>query len=153
MLAAGVHGAPGKAIIIGANDQGGSVARVLVVDDDRVIQQLLIVNLELEGYDVDTAADGEEAVTKILKSGYDCVLLDVMMPKMDGREVVKRVKADAKAKSTPVVLLSARAQDVDVRQGYDLGVAAYVTKPFDPVELLDIVERVIKGERVLPPSP
>ena len=129
------------------------MARVLVVDDDRVIQQLLIVNLELEGYDVDTAADGEEAVTKILKSGYDCVLLDVMMPKMDGREVVKRVKADAKAKSTPVVLLSARAQDVDVRQGYDLGVAAYVTKPFDPVELLDIVERVIKGERVLPPSP
>jgi DNA-binding response OmpR family regulator len=129
------------------------VPRVLVVDDDRVIQQLLIVNLELDGYDVETAGDGEEAVAKILKTGYDCVLLDVMMPKMDGREVLKRVKADAKAKSTPVVFLSARAQDFDVRQGYDLGVAAYVTKPFDPVELLDIVDRVIKGERVLPPSP
>src|ERR1043166_1462474 len=153
MLAADwLHGAGAEAVIIGPIGQGGLVARVLVVDDDRVIQQLLIVNLELEGYEIDTAADGEEAVSKILKTGYDCVLLDVMMPKMDGREVVKRVKADAKAKRTPVILLSARAQDVDVRQGYDLGVAAYGTKPFDPVELLDIVERVIKGERILPPQ-
>ena len=127
--------------------------RVLVVDDDRVIQQLLVVNLELEGYDVETASDGEEALERIMKTGYDVVLLDVMMPKMDGREVCRRVKGNAKRKDTPIIFLSARAQDLDVRQGYELGVSAYVTKPFDPVDLLDVVERVIKGEQVLPPSP
>jgi CheY-like chemotaxis protein len=126
---------------------------VLVVDDDKVIQQLLVVNLELEGYDVETASDGEEAVGRIMKTRYDCVLLDVMMPKMDGREVCRRVKADPNRKDTPIIFLSARAQDLDVRQGYDLGVSAYVTKPFDPVDLLDVVERVMKGERVLPPNP
>lgn len=126
---------------------------VLVVDDDRVIQQLLVVNLELEGYTVDTASDGEEAVSRILARQYDCVLLDIMMPKADGREVCRRVKADPKRRGTPIIFLSARAQDLDVRQGYDLGVAAYVTKPFDPLELLDVVARVIDGERVLPPDP
>ena len=127
------------------------MAKVLVVDDDRVIQQLLVVNLELEGFDVETASDGEEAVKKILGKKYDLVLLDIMMPKLDGREVCRRVKADPKGKDVPIIFLSARAQDLDVRQGYDLGVAAYVTKPFDPVELIDIVTRVLKGERVLPP--
>lgn len=125
--------------------------RVLVVDDDRVIQQLLVVNLELEGYQVDTASDGEEAIAKILgHKAYDCVLLDIMMPKADGREVCRRVKAHPKGQDTPIIFLSARAQDLDVRQGYELGVAAYVTKPFDPLDLLDVVARVIKGERVLP---
>jgi CheY-like chemotaxis protein len=129
------------------------VPRVLIVDDDKVIQQLLVVNLELEGYEVETASDGEEALKSILANRYDVVLLDVMMPKMDGREVCRRVKADPKVKDTPIVFLSARAQDFDVRQGYELGVSAYVTKPFDPVDLLDVVQRVMKGERVLPPSP
>jgi CheY-like chemotaxis protein len=129
------------------------VPRVLVVDDDRVIQQLLVVNLELEGYEVETAADGEEAFDRVMQNGYDVVLLDVMMPKMDGREVCRRIKAEPTRKGTPIIFLSARAQDLDVRQGYELGVSAYVTKPFDPLDLLDVVERVIKGETVLPPSP
>ncbi|MCA1832029.1 MAG: response regulator transcription factor [Actinomycetota bacterium] len=127
------------------------MAKVLVVDDDRVIQQLLVVNLELEGFDIETASDGEEAVQKILSNKYDLVLLDIMMPKLDGREVCRRVKADPRGKDVPIIFLSARAQDLDVRQGYDLGVAAYVTKPFDPVDLIDVVSRVLNGERVLPP--
>jgi DNA-binding response OmpR family regulator len=126
--------------------------RVLIVDDDRVIQQLLVVNLELEGYDVETASDGAEAMEKVDANAYDVVLLDVMMPKIDGREVCRRIKAHPKRKDTPVIFLSARAQDLDVRQGYELGVAAYVTKPFDPVELLDLIGRVLKGERVHPPG-
>ncbi len=126
--------------------------RILVVDDDRVIQQLLVVNLELEGYEVDTASDGEEAVEKATATRYDCVLLDIMMPKFDGREVFRRIKADSKRKDTPVVFLSARAQDMDVRQGFELGVAAYVTKPFDPLDLVDLVERVVNGERITPPG-
>jgi len=120
--------------------------RVLVVDDDRVIQQLLQVNLELEGYDVvATAADGTEALDKIAKLKPDIVILDVMMPKMDGLEVCRRLRADPKTARIPVILLSARAQDLDIREGLDIGASAYLTKPFDPVELLQVVGRLSSG--------
>jgi CheY-like chemotaxis protein len=120
--------------------------RVLVVDDDRVIQQLLEVNLELEGYEVvATASDGREALDKIAELGPDLVILDIMMPKMDGLEVCRHLKADPKLARIPVVLLSARAQDLDVREGMDIGADAYLTKPFDPVELLEVVGRLLPG--------
>jgi CheY-like chemotaxis protein len=120
--------------------------RVLVVDDDRVIQQLLQVNLELEGYEVvATASDGAEALEKITKLKPDLVILDVMMPKMDGLEVCRRLKADPKLAKIPIILLSARAQDLDIREGLDIGADAYLTKPFDPVELLEIVGRLVSG--------
>ncbi|HEX9696631.1 MAG TPA: response regulator [Actinomycetota bacterium] len=124
--------------------------KVLVVDDDRVIQQLLVVNLELEGYDVDTASDGEQALEKIASVDPDIVLLDIMMPKYDGWEVCRRAKADPATAHIPIIFLSARAQDLDVRRGYEIGVAAYMTKPFDPLELMDVVKRVLAGERILP---
>jgi DNA-binding response OmpR family regulator len=119
--------------------------RVLVVDDDRVIQQLLEVNLELEGYEVvATAADGREALDKIAELKPDLVILDIMMPKMDGLEVCRRLRADPALAKIPVILLSARAQDMDIREGLDIGAAAYLTKPFDPVELLEVVGRLSK---------
>lgn len=124
--------------------------KVLVVDDDRVIQQLLVVNLELEGYEVDTASDGEQALAKIASVNPDIVLLDIMMPKYDGWEVCRRAKADKATADIPIIFLSARAQDLDVRRGYEIGVAAYMTKPFDPLELMDVVKRVLAGERILP---
>jgi len=120
--------------------------RVLVVDDDRVIQQLLQVNLELEGYDVvATASDGREALDKIAELKPDLVILDVMMPKMDGLEVCRHLKADQATAGIPVILLSARAQDLDIREGLDIGANAYLTKPFDPVELLEVVGRLLSG--------
>jgi CheY-like chemotaxis protein len=120
--------------------------RVLVVDDDRVIQQLLEVNLELEGYEVvATASDGREALDKIAELKPDLVILDIMMPKMDGLEVCRHLKADPSLAKIPVVLLSARAQDLDVREGLDIGADAYLTKPFDPVELLEVVGRLVPG--------
>jgi CheY-like chemotaxis protein len=122
--------------------------RVLVVDDDRVIQQLLEVNLELEGYEVvGTASDGREALDKIAKLRPDIVILDIMMPKMDGLAVCRHLKADPELAKIPIILLSARAQDMDIRDGLDIGANAYLTKPFDPVELLDVVGRLLKGER------
>lgn len=125
--------------------------RVLVVDDDRVIQQLLEVNLELEGYQVvATAADGKEALEKVKTLRPDLVILDIMMPRMDGLEVCRRVRMDPEIAETPIIILSARAQDIDVRRGYELGASAYLTKPFDPVELLEVADRLLKGERVLP---
>jgi DNA-binding response OmpR family regulator len=114
-------------------------ARILVVDDDRVIQQLLKVNLELEGYEVEIASDGEEALASFGVFQPHLVLLDIMMPKLDGWEVSRQLKDKPGGLAVPVVLLSARAQDTDVKRGSELGVAAYVTKPFDPIQLLDLV--------------
>jgi DNA-binding response OmpR family regulator len=133
--------------------EGVATARVLVVDDDRVIQQLLEVNLELEGYEVAKASDGEEAIRMVHAFAPDIVLLDVMMPKFDGREVCRRIKADPTTEHIPVIFLSARAQDMDVNSGLELGASAYLTKPFDPVDLLETVEKVLSGEQVFPDAP
>ena len=119
-----------------------SNARILVVDDDQVIQQLLKVNLELEGYAVEVASDGEEALALFDRFRPDLVLLDIMMPKLDGWEVARRL-AGTTGGPPPIVLLSARAQESDVQKGNDLGVAAYVTKPFDPIQLLHLVAGII----------
>jgi len=116
--------------------------RILVVDDDQVIQQLLKVNLELEGYAVEVASDGEEALVLFDRFRPDLVLLDIMMPKLDGWEVARRL-AGTTGGLVPIVLLSARAQESDVQKGNDLGVAAYVTKPFDPIQLLHLVAGII----------
>ncbi|MGZ4241433.1 MAG: response regulator transcription factor [Actinomycetota bacterium] len=129
-----------------------ALAKVLVVDDDRVIQQLLEVNLELEGYDVKRASNGDEALKLVRTFAPDVVLLDVMMPKLDGREVCRRIKGDDTTAHIPVIFLSARAQDMDVNSGLELGASAYITKPFDPVDLLETVERVLAGETVFPPG-
>ena len=121
-------------------------ARILVVDDDRVIQQLLKVNLELEGYAVEVADDGEEALAQFELFRPDLVVLDIMMPRLDGWEVCRRLKSDTDSARVPIVLLSARAQEADVQRGTELGVAAYVTKPFDPISLLDLIADLIAKE-------
>ncbi|MBI4728953.1 MAG: response regulator [Acidobacteria bacterium] len=138
--------------LFGGGEKAVAGEKVLVVDDDRVILQLLEVNLEMEGYDVRTAANGEQALSDVKVFRPDIVILDIMMPRMDGMEVCRRIQADPASADVPVVFLSAKAQDLDVRRGYELGVAAYLTKPFDPQELIDTVERVLAGERVLPPG-
>lgn len=139
--------------MLATQGRAASVAgkRVLVVDDDRVIQQLLEVNLELEGYQVaGTASDGQEAIAMAAELKPDLILLDIMMPKMDGLEVCRHLKSDPKLSKIPIVLLSARAQDMDIREGLEIGADAYLTKPFDPVELLDVVGRLLAGERIQP---
>jgi DNA-binding response OmpR family regulator len=118
-------------------------ARILVVDDDRVIQQLLKVNLELEGYAVDVAEDGQEALERFDDFQPHLVLLDIMMPRLDGWEVCRRLKDGVDSADVPIVLLSARAQEADVQRGTEMGVAAYVTKPFDPIQLLDLVADIL----------
>jgi CheY-like chemotaxis protein len=116
-----------------------------VVDDDPVIQKLLSVNFEMEGYRVVTAGDGIEGLERVRSEAPDLILLDVMMPRMDGLEVARRLKADPATKSIPVVLLSAKAQSTDIQGGVDAGADDYVTKPFDPLELLDKVAALIGG--------
>ncbi len=115
--------------------------RILIVDDDPVIVRLLQVNFRLEGYEVDTASRGEEALQAVKAHLPDVVVLDVMMPGIDGWEVCRRLKENPKVSHIPVIFLSARAQDEDLQRGYALGVDEYVTKPFDPAHLVEIVRR------------
>jgi CheY-like chemotaxis protein len=117
-------------------------ARVLVADDDPILLRLLEVNLGLEGFLVETASRGEDAIRRAQSSRPDVIILDVMMPGMTGYDVAEQLRSDPDTASIPVVFLSARAQEEDRRRGEDLGVAAYVTKPFDPGELVEIVRRV-----------
>jgi DNA-binding response OmpR family regulator len=116
--------------------------RVLVVDDDEVIRQLITVNLELEGFDVHTAVDGQDCLDKIKEVAPDVVTLDVMMPRLDGWETAARLRRDPDLDSVRVILLSARAQEADVERGSRIGVDAYLTKPFDPDDLVATVRRL-----------
>ncbi len=117
--------------------------RVLICDDDPVILRLLQVNLELEGYDVLTAHHGEEAFDIATKELPDLVILDIMMPRLDGYQTCQKLKAQPSTEDIPVVFLSAKAQASDIEKGKSFGVSDYLTKPFDPNDLLDVVERLV----------
>ncbi len=121
----------------------GARPRILLVDDDPVIVRLLQINFRLEGYDVDTASRGDEALERVRSNPPDVVVLDVMMPGLDGWEVARRLKENESVRHIPLVFLSARAQDEDRQRGYALGVDEYVTKPFDPAHLVEIVRRAL----------
>ena len=116
--------------------------RILIADDDPVILRLIQVNLELEGYEVITAANGQEAVQEATAQIPDLVILDIMMPRLDGYQACEQLKANDATKHIPVVFLSAKAQLGDIEKGKTYGVAEYLTKPFDPSELLEVVERL-----------
>jgi CheY-like chemotaxis protein len=123
------------------------VARVMAVDDDPVIRGLLEVNLEMEGHDVVTAVDGQDALDKVAEQAPDLILLDVMMPNVNGWQVAEQLKGDEATKHIPIVFLSARAMEADVRKGTSLGVESYVTKPFDPIDLMELVNRLLEERR------
>ncbi|HVM33742.1 MAG TPA: response regulator [Actinomycetota bacterium] len=116
--------------------------RILVCDDDPLILRLLQVNLELDGYEVLSARHGAEAVELAAAERPDLVILDIMMPKMNGYEACDALKERDETKDIPVVFLSAKAQQSDVERGKACGVSDYVTKPFDPEELLDVIQRL-----------
>ncbi|MBE9566470.1 MAG: response regulator [Proteobacteria bacterium] len=119
--------------------------KILAVDDERHIVRLIQVNLERAGYQVITAFDGPEALKKVESDKPDLVVLDVMMPKMDGFEVLKRLQANPETRDIPVIMLTAKAQDADVFRGWSSGVSAYLTKPFNPLELITFVKRIFSG--------
>jgi len=124
----------------------GQKKRILVVDDERHIVRLVQVNLERQGYEVITAYDGVECLEKAKTGKPDLIVLDVMMPRMDGFEALQRLKTDPETSHIPVVMLTARAQDRDVLQGYQYGADLYLTKPFSPLELISLVKRVFESQ-------
>ncbi len=125
--------------------------RVLVIDDEAPIRLLCRVNLEAEGMNVLEAADGPSGLEKARAETPDVVLLDVMMPGLDGWRVAEELLDDPRTESIPIVFLTARAELRDRARGIDLGGVDYVTKPFNPVELAplvrDLLDRVSRGER------
>lgn len=122
-------------------------ARVLVVDDAKPIVMVIETNLRIAGYEVLTAENGREALEKLRTYRPDCVILDIMMPEMNGWEVLEEIRADPEIARTQVVMLTALGDDADISRGYELGVDMYLTKPFEPDELLDFVARVLEVGR------
>jgi DNA-binding response OmpR family regulator len=116
---------------------------ILVVEDDPVILDLLAVNFELEGYQVVRAVDGEEGLVQARRSRPDVVVTDVMMPKRSGLDLLRDIRADPELAPTPVILVSAKALASDVRDGLAAGADDYVTKPFEPDDLLVRVEKLL----------
>ncbi|WP_420035555.1 response regulator [Streptomyces sp. cg28] len=116
----------------------GASGRVLVVDDNKVIRQLIRVNLELEGFEVVTAADGAECLEVVHQVQPDIVTLDVVMPRLDGLRTAARLRADDRTRDLPIVIVSACTQ-YEVENGLDVGVDAFLAKPFEPGELVRVV--------------
>jgi CheY-like chemotaxis protein len=124
---------------------------VLLVDDERAIRTICRFNLEGDGIAVVEAQDGVEALEQVRREQPSLVLLDVMMPGLDGWGVAKQLAADEDMRDIPVVFLSARAAQEDRLRAQELGAVGYVVKPFDPIELSatvrEVLERVARGER------
>ena len=121
-----------------------SKGKILVVDDENYILHILDFSLGAEGYEVITAGDGEEAIRKARDERPDLIVLDVMMPKLDGFEVCRTLKRDPDLNGTPVILLSAKSRDIDQKQGYEAGADDYITKPFSPGRLIERVHGLLK---------
>ena len=120
---------------------------VLVIDDDPVILELLRVNFEIEGFDVVTANDGDEGFALASELQPDIVISDIMMPRRDGLQLLHDLKADPRTEDLPVILLSAKAQKSEVEHGLDMGADDYITKPFDPIQLIDRLNAVMGKPR------
>lgn len=118
--------------------------RILVVDDDPDILQVVKINLELEGYEVETAEDGREAVDKAMAEPPQLILLDIMMPRMDGLTALRRIRSHGATGNTSVILLTARGLPEDRVRGLELGADDYITKPFDIGELVARVKAVLR---------
>lgn len=116
--------------------------KILVVDDEPALARILEVNLTRAGYEVVTAGDGRDALTTVERENPDLVLMDVMMPFMDGFEALRLLKEDPKTADLPVVMLTARAHRTDLQEGLERGADMYVTKPVNPQELLGLIERL-----------
>lgn len=115
--------------------------KLLIVDDEVMIRQVLCEYAEFEGYETDEAENGMEAIIKCRQTNYDLIIMDIMMPKLDGFSAVKEIK---KIADTPVLMLSARSEEYDKLFGFELGVDDYVVKPFSPKEVMARIAAIIK---------
>lgn len=120
--------------------------KILAVDDEKHIVRLVQITLEKEGYELITASNGREALEKVASEQPDLVVMDVMMPEMDGLEALGKMKNDPATSHIPVIMLTAKAQDSDVFRGWQSGADLYLTKPFNPAELVTFVRRIFADD-------
>ena len=146
-----VHHRPDPGGGLGNGDRTGVAPLILVVDDEGSIRTICRVNLESDGLAVIEAADGQDALDAVRRQRPELVLLDVMMPRVDGWHVAAELAADPATRDIPVVFLSARASREDKTRAQELGAVGYIVKPFDPVELSgavrEVLDRIRRGER------
>jgi two-component system alkaline phosphatase synthesis response regulator PhoP len=120
-----------------------SKGKILVVDDEVYIVHILDFSLGMEGYEVVTALDGEQALAKVKTEEPDLIVLDIMMPKLDGYETCRILKSDPETKHIPVILLSAKGRNVDQKMGFQVGADDYITKPFSPKKLVERINLIL----------
>lgn len=120
--------------------------RILLIEDDPDIQKMVRLSLKFQGgHEVSVASGGLEGLEKAAAENPDLILLDVMMPEMDGYETCKRLKSQPGTRHIPVVFLSARAQHAEIQKGRDLGAVGYLVKPFDPMTLSSQLDAILKA--------
>jgi len=117
--------------------------RILVVDDEIYIVHILDFSLGMEGYEVVTALDGEQALERVAEQKPDLIVLDIMMPKLDGYETCKALKSREETRDIPVILLSAKGRNVDQKTGFEVGADDYITKPFSPRKLVERINAIL----------
>lgn len=120
--------------------------KILAVDDEKHIVRLVQINLLKEGYEVVTATNGREALEAVAQQKPDLIVMDVMMPEMDGFEALQKLKENPASADIPVIMLTAKAQDADVFKGWQSGADLYLTKPFNPQELITFVKRIFESQ-------
>ena len=120
------------------------IPNILIVDDEVQLVEMVKMRLEASGYEIIFAHDGQEGLDKAKKEKPDLMILDLMLPKIDGYKVCRMLKFDEKYKQIPIILFSARAQDEDKQMGKEVGADAYITKPFDPQALLGKIKELLK---------
>ena len=122
-----------------------SKKKILLVDDEKDLVNIVKFRLEVNNYEVITAYDGNEALEKARSTKPDLIILDLMLPKIDGYKVCGLLKKDARYTRIPIIMFTAKAQEEDVKLGHEVGADAYITKPFEPHVLLTKIQDLIKG--------
>lgn len=123
--------------------------KVLLTDDEPNIVRVVSARLKAHGYEVAEAYDGEEALAKIDTEKPDILLLDIMLPKMDGFEVCSRIRSSEAYRNIPIILFSAKTQEEDKKKGREVKADAYISKPFDPQRLIETIEHLLSKEPLL----
>jgi phosphate regulon transcriptional regulator PhoB len=128
-------------------------SRILVVDDEADLRELVTYNLQKEGFDVSAAASGDEALTAVRKQSFDLVVLDLMLPGVQGVEVCRMLRGDPKTARIPIIMLTAKTEEADKVIGLEMGADDYVTKPFSPRELVARIKAVLRRTAGAEPPP
>lgn len=128
----------------GVEKTESAAPRILVVDDEPALLRLMQFVLDRQGYTIRTAMNGDEALTVAKEFLPDLIVLDIMMPRRDGYAVTQEIRADPDLARTPIIMLSAKAQEADIERGMAVGVDTYVTKPFDPEALAETVASYLR---------